>query len=665
LSFDELKLDDRNFQGLVDEARRRISERCPEWTEHNVSDPGITLIETFAWMTEQLIYRLNRVPIKLHLALLELLGIELATTSAAEADLVFRLAEATDGPVTIPARVTEVTAPGATDDSVVFRVIDDFTIPRARPTAFVLQRGSELSRVPVVDGTAQPTGPEEAAFSNPPLVGDALYLGFEKSLSSLLMRVALTGDRARGVGVDPHDPPLRWEASLGADWIAATVLEDTTAGFNEMDGAVELEMPTRTGPAPLAGLNLHWLRCRVTELTSSGAPSPRYTDPPRLESVTARPVGAKVRAEQAMTVEDEPLGESDGSPGRSYHLRNAPAMHLAEGETLEVLDVETGEWEQWERVESFDTSDADDPHFRFDAAAGEVKLGPAIRTRGRGWQQLGAIPKKGSRLRITRYRHGGGASGTVDAGLLRQLRNPIPGIASVTNPRAATGGVDAEPLDAARLRAGLELRTRYRAVTPEDFAFLAREVSGEVARATCFEPAHGHAVPVYVLPSVAAPERVMTAEELTPDTDLLDQVRRYLNVRRMAGTSVVVMPALLQAVTVVADVSVRTSADERDVAPAIKVELERFINPLVGGGPPGVKSDGWGFGRTLNLGELYSRVQEVSGVERVRGVRMYRTDPRTLDKPEPRPAAEQITIKRNEVLCSAHHRVRAGDFRAP
>ena len=48
--------------------------RSPEWTEHNVSDPGITLIELFAWMTDMLIYRLNRVPDKLHVALLELLG---------------------------------------------------------------------------------------------------------------------------------------------------------------------------------------------------------------------------------------------------------------------------------------------------------------------------------------------------------------------------------------------------------------------------------------------------------------------------------------------------------------------------------------------------------------------------------------------------------------
>ena len=47
-------LDDRRFQDLVDEAKRLVQQRCPEWTDHNVSDPGVTLIETFAWMTDQL-----------------------------------------------------------------------------------------------------------------------------------------------------------------------------------------------------------------------------------------------------------------------------------------------------------------------------------------------------------------------------------------------------------------------------------------------------------------------------------------------------------------------------------------------------------------------------------------------------------------------------------
>lgn len=54
-------LDDRRYEDLVDEARAMIPGLAPEWTDHNPSDPGITLIELFAYLTEMLIYRLNRI----------------------------------------------------------------------------------------------------------------------------------------------------------------------------------------------------------------------------------------------------------------------------------------------------------------------------------------------------------------------------------------------------------------------------------------------------------------------------------------------------------------------------------------------------------------------------------------------------------------------------
>src|SRR5882757_7153334 len=79
-------LDDRRFQQFVDDAKRYIQRRAPEWTDHNVSDPGITLIETVAHMADQIVYRLNRVPEKNHLAFLDLVGISLFPPMAARAD---------------------------------------------------------------------------------------------------------------------------------------------------------------------------------------------------------------------------------------------------------------------------------------------------------------------------------------------------------------------------------------------------------------------------------------------------------------------------------------------------------------------------------------------------------------------------------------------------
>jgi len=52
-------LDDRRYADLVAEAKTLIPRDTKEWTDFNDSDPGITLLQLFAWMTDILIYRLN------------------------------------------------------------------------------------------------------------------------------------------------------------------------------------------------------------------------------------------------------------------------------------------------------------------------------------------------------------------------------------------------------------------------------------------------------------------------------------------------------------------------------------------------------------------------------------------------------------------------------
>src|SRR5687768_14755150 len=84
-------LDDRSFQSLVDDSKRMIGLRCPEWTDHNVSDPGVTLIELFAYMSETMLYRLNQVPEKNHIRFLDILGVRLQPAEAAATDLRFML----------------------------------------------------------------------------------------------------------------------------------------------------------------------------------------------------------------------------------------------------------------------------------------------------------------------------------------------------------------------------------------------------------------------------------------------------------------------------------------------------------------------------------------------------------------------------------------------
>src|SRR2546421_12507598 len=89
-------LDDRSWKQIVDEAVRLLPRYCPEWTNHNASDPGITLVELTAWMTELILYRLNRVPEKNYLAFLDLIGVRLRSPGPAHTLLAFDLVEGVD-----------------------------------------------------------------------------------------------------------------------------------------------------------------------------------------------------------------------------------------------------------------------------------------------------------------------------------------------------------------------------------------------------------------------------------------------------------------------------------------------------------------------------------------------------------------------------------------
>ena len=101
-------LDDRSFDQLVEEACRLVSNRCPQWTDLSPGDPGRTLIEVFAYLTEIMLYRLNRLPDKAYVEFLRLIGVQLRPPSAASVMLKFTAARNATRQMRIP-RGTRVT----------------------------------------------------------------------------------------------------------------------------------------------------------------------------------------------------------------------------------------------------------------------------------------------------------------------------------------------------------------------------------------------------------------------------------------------------------------------------------------------------------------------------------------------------------------------------
>ncbi|MDL5156564.1 putative baseplate assembly protein [Actinomycetospora termitidis] len=634
-------LDDRQFQDLVDDAKRLVAQRCPEWTDHNVSDPGVTLIEAVASMVDQLIYRLNRVPELHYRHFLNLLGVRPHPPTAARTDVTFRLSAAQPESVVVPGGTAVATPRTETEEPVVFTTLHDL---RIAPAAF-----QALVTAPASGGPVDRTGALRLddgipAFSEDPHPGDALLVGLTQPVPGCMLLLRF-GARVEGHGVDPRDPPWAWEAWDGEGWTACELGSDDTGGLNR-SGDVVLHVPPSHTWSTVLRQRAGWLRCRVTP-PRPGRPS--YTSPPRVRALTAEVVGGTVPVIHAEETRDEVIGVSEGVPGQRFSLQHGPVVP---GD--QPLLVESGprdDPEEWWEVDSFADSGPDDRHLVLDAVAGQIVLGPAVREPDGSLRRFGAVPVKGATLRVPSYRSGGGRRGNVARGRITDQRSPVPFVSSVVNRHPAAGGTDQEGVEDASIRGPLGLRTRERAVTREDYELLARQAAPDVARVRCVPATGSDAVRVLVVPRVDVGDRELAPADLEPSDRTLEAIRAHLDARRCLGARVVVEPPRYQGVTVVAQVTARRRATLERVEQRTTDALRRFLHPLHGG-PDG---EGWPFGRPVQLGEVFAVLQRVSGVEAVQDVQLFAADLGSGARTRP---VHRLDLDPNALALSYDHQVR-------
>ena len=170
-------LDDRTQRQVFEDARRLIPRYAPEWTDHNASDPGITLLQLFAWMTEMTLYHLNQVPQRNYVKFLQLLGIELEPARPARADLTFELDENADVVVMVP-KGTRTAAEAADGDPLLFETRETLVALSASLTEVWSYDGSAFSsQVTRNDSVDQYFYP----FARHAREGSALVLGFDSN----------------------------------------------------------------------------------------------------------------------------------------------------------------------------------------------------------------------------------------------------------------------------------------------------------------------------------------------------------------------------------------------------------------------------------------------------------------------------------------------------
>jgi predicted phage baseplate assembly protein len=643
-------LDDRRFQDLVDDAKRLVQVRCPEWTDHNVSDPGITLIETFAYMTDQILYRLNRVPDRNYVRFLELVGVTLFPPTAASTDVTFWLSAAQPNTVEVPLGVEVSTARSeAAGPPVTFTTTADLSIVSCEmsyicsiPTGGTWRNHTDqISLSPV------------QVFSPQPVPDEVMLIG----LSAAVPRCAINlrfDCQIEGIGVDPEWPPLVWEAFDGDDWVECEVDRDTTGGLNRA-GDVVLHVPPSHTMALEHQIRAGWIRAR---LTTPEEDQPFYSNSPLIRAVQAFTIGGTIGAVQAEVIEEEIIGMSEGIPGQVFEVAHPPIVPTSDGVVLEVSDDEEG-WQQWTQVHDFGQSGASDRHFVLDHVNGEVRLGPAVRNPSGEMVNYGAVPANGAILRIGSYHSGGGREGNISARSIKVSRTSIPFVTQVENRRPASGGVDGEDIEEAKVRGPLLLRSLGRAVTAEDYEQLAREAAPEAARvkavpATTDEEAGG--VRVLLVPAIADDaDGRLSFEQLVPPAPMLSAVAEHLDARRMIGARVMVEPPAYQGVTVVAMMRSRPWADPARLQRTATNALYAYLHPISGG----MDGRGWPFGRPVHMGEIYALLQRLPGTELVEDVRLFAANPLTGDRGQ---SAQRVVVAPNALVFSYEHQVRVQEL---
>jgi len=686
-------LDDRTWQEIVDQARALIPTYAPQWTDHNPSDPGVTLIELFAWLVEGLIYRLNRVPDKMMIEFFNLIGITRDPATPAATWLVCRQAPGAPS-LDVDAGYQVATQQTEESESVVFETDEALEVlPINLTQALCLYRAREDSQRLYRDITAHIADKPLTGFmediGGPLLAEDPIIiaLGFDGP-SAEKLRLLLRLSRPFGV----NSAQIAWRYSRGQElpdqWSDLGDVEDSTEGLQKngrvrVDGPVDwaAQSPADWDYQPEQGAlpldqPLFWIGIRIAKL--AGAP---------LTVGITHILFNAVSASNALSITAaEFLGNSNEKPFQYFDLRHQPLYKQVGSTTpyghlqLQVREPQLGggfgEWKQWQRVDDFPEGPGE--NFRLDPVTGRVDFGnylPSTSPDGRG-----TIPPLGSEIRAFSYRYvASDTGGNVPPDTVNVIRKALPGLVAVTNPGPATGGSDEEPIEETKRRAPEELRNRNRAVTAEDYEYLAREATTDIRKVRClperlfreFEPRPIGAVigdpwtfgglnrdkgNVNVL---IIPEAPLTDDTPLPSEQLLQEVADHLDARRVVSTTLHVTYPRYLPIDVTVKVTVFEQArqtglvaDRESLEQELRDKIRHFLHPLYGGPQGG----GWEIGQPFLVSGLLEFIQPIPEIGFISRIAVAPGQPiYGLDIPPNRPAVGEsdvwVQLADYEMVC--------------
>lgn len=254
-------------------------------------------------------------------------------------------------------------------------------------------------------------------------------------------------------------------------------------------------------------------------------------------------------------------------------------------------------WVLWKQVANFIHSNENDRHYVIDRSTGKIFFGDGKKGK--------KPPKFMSDYIQVHYKIGGGTRGNIDKFQIQQLESSIPFIDSVYNPVPAGGGANIEKLEEALNRGPHLIKHQNRAVTVEDFEWLVREATQNVAKVKCLANYNAEMKKeVGCITIVVLPENGISSMHVFPQVKA--EIEQYLLAKVPSTIAFsekihIIKPALLEiSLSVILVVNNVEMIVETEIE--AKKKLEQFLNPLssseVGGG--------WDIGQPIHISVFYS-----------------------------------------------------------
>ncbi len=568
-------LDDKQFKDLMEEAKAKLPALAPEWTDYNISDPGITLLEILAWLQDINIYKLSRITDKHILKYLQLLDSLPEPVKPASTFVVFNSKEIKTIPKgkNLKAKFLGITLNFQTTEEINIQPSEIKKLIFSNERGLISYKLSENSSVPeyfYIFG-------EEAKRNS------IFYIGFNKPLKEkFTIGIKLFEEDLPPIGNHNReqfsfvpDVNIEWSYWNGTDWEIINPEKDNTKRFYK-SGTITFniselpEMKLRKIPINSED-EFYFLKCK---LKKSG-----YEISPRVKSFLLNVV--EVVQKELIS---EYLGDSNGFPYQEFQLSEYPLT-----EDKVVLQVDGAEWK-----ETVDLSHHNHKEkvFEVDRKNGKIKFGDNIN---------GKVPPLDSKITVS-YFTSSGKDGNINPNIEWET-----GIEKITanNPFSAENGKNLEDFEEVFIKLKKDLTTPYQCVTAKDFEYVATHTPDlRVARAKAYQVDDKNLVNVIVVP-------FSFKRKPFPSKNFLKAVCLHIDKHRLITTDINVLSPEYVEISTSANVKLKEDFNQEQVIKNAQEKLKQFFHPIFGW----KNGKGWDFGHPVYLSDIYELIESVDGVD--------------------------------------------------